>query len=183
MTPPPDLAALRARLLECASTLQETHEYGISWLTQKIVDEMEKVIRDAAAALVSPAPHQEWQSIETAPKDGTTILLFGENVVTVGGWVSAADQGAEPEEEFLIAAGWWSFDLRDNTPTHWMPLPEPPQAAPARFTPVEQGTAIGSAHESSDRELLTALACSDPGSVLQPAELDALRRLLRMELR
>ena len=68
----------------------------------------------------------QWQPIETAPKDGTNIILFGEGKVTVGGWVSAEDQGAEPGEEYLIAAGWWSIDLADNNPTHWMPLPDPP---------------------------------------------------------
>lgn len=71
-------------------------------------------------------PGRGWQPIATAPKDGTTILLYGEGAVTVGGWMSAADQGAEPDEEYLIAAGWWSLDLRDNAPTHWMPLPDPP---------------------------------------------------------
>jgi hypothetical protein len=74
----------------------------------------------------------EWQPISTAPKDGQTIVLFGEGLVTVGGWVSAADQGAEPSEEYSIAADWWSLDLRNNAPTHWMPLPDPPQDVTAR---------------------------------------------------
>lgn len=53
-----------------------------------------------------------WQSIETAPKDGTTILLL----CTSGG----------------IADGCW--DLRDESwnyayidPTHWQPLPAAPK--------------------------------------------------------
>ena len=71
----------------------------------------------------------EWQPIETAPRDGTNIVLFDGQRVSVGGWVSAADQGAEPGEEYLISAGWWSLDLSDNQPTHWMPLPDPPTEA------------------------------------------------------
>lgn len=55
------------------------------------------------------------------------LILYGEGSVTCGGWVSAPDQGAEPEDHYLIAAGWWSVDLRDNKPTHWMPLPDPPK--------------------------------------------------------
>lgn len=74
-----------------------------------------------------PSAHRmEWQLIETAPKDGTSILLFGEDRVSYGGWMSAADQGAEPGEEYLISAGWWSVELNENAPTHWMPLPDPP---------------------------------------------------------
>jgi len=80
--------------------------------------------RDAAP---DEAP-RGWQDIETAPKDGTYLLLFDGAVVSFGGWVSAADQGAEPGEEDLIAAGWWSIDLRDNKPTHWQPLPTPPRS-------------------------------------------------------
>lgn len=70
-----------------------------------------------------------WQPMETAPKDGTTINMTDGQSVDVGGWVSAADQGAEPGEEHLIAAGWW-FLNKDMQPTHWTPLPAPPSAEP-----------------------------------------------------
>lgn len=70
-----------------------------------------------------------WQPISEAPKDGTSVLLSDGKQVTYGGWISAADQGAEPGEEHLIAAGWWSVDLSDNNPTHFLPLPSPPGSA------------------------------------------------------
>ena len=73
----------------------------------------------------------EWQPIETAPKDGTRILVFtvhGE--IEISEWYSLehfhykyiADNlfekiVDEPNE------GWNS-----NTPIFWMPLPEPPEA-------------------------------------------------------
>lgn len=59
----------------------------------------------------------EWQPIETAPKDGTDIL------------VGFAGQDRPP-----VVVGWFddwleydSVNILKGKPTHWMPLPEPPQ--------------------------------------------------------
>jgi hypothetical protein len=60
----------------------------------------------------------EWQPIETAPKDGTHIL-----VQTPFGMTTAYSTG------YFIWTGVFSADY-DNPgiePTHWMPLPEPPK--------------------------------------------------------
>lgn len=57
----------------------------------------------------------EWQPIETAPKDGTQILLgkVGGSMI-VGFWNGYAwDDG--------------DFDSNVSWPSHWMPLPEPPK--------------------------------------------------------
>lgn len=67
----------------------------------------------------------EWQLIETAPKDGTPILTFyadahGMRRYSIRYW-SSGDWGPRSE-------GWsdeWR-QLRKDSPTHWMPLPEPP---------------------------------------------------------
>ena len=71
-----------------------------------------------------------WQPIETAPKDGTQILLCQENWGPWVGWWGTHDGGRDD---------WWfldpSVDSRDKLncwlltsgPTHWMPLPEPPK--------------------------------------------------------
>jgi hypothetical protein len=77
----------------------------------------------------------DWQPIDTAPKDGTEILLFDGEVVTVGGWISEVDQGADYEGQGLIAPGWWSLALKDNKPTHWQPLPPPPVTPQEPQTP------------------------------------------------
>lgn len=74
----------------------------------------------------------EWQPIETAPKDGRIVQLYGrgwdgEPVVTVGGWIDAT----EDEPGLAEDAGWWSVDLVDNKPLMWQPLadlPSPPEA-------------------------------------------------------
>ena len=64
----------------------------------------------------------EWQPINTAPKGGSTILLSRGAQVTVGGWITDIDHGADYEGQ-LNCAGWWLLE-GDWTPTHWMPLPE-----------------------------------------------------------
>jgi hypothetical protein len=65
----------------------------------------------------------EWQPIESAPKDGTKVLLFGESdgmgCISVG-WYEDISQAANPDDE----QGYWCSDLA--TETHWMPLPAPP---------------------------------------------------------
>lgn len=73
---------------------------------------------------------QGWQPIETAPKDGTDVLLysthqFGTKTPTVCSWWSAErcaenDGGGEPDD---YEAGWYSVEETDDGfcwPTHWM---------------------------------------------------------------
>lgn len=67
-----------------------------------------------------------WMPIETAPKDSNVLLTDGVNV-SEGGWVSDVDQGAEWEGQ-LGMADWWSVSLAWK-PTHWQPLPAPPEDA------------------------------------------------------
>jgi hypothetical protein len=65
-----------------------------------------------------------WQPIDSAPKDGTNILLTDGTTVSQGGWLDAAAQGVDPEAAHTILEDWWSVDL--ISPTHWMPLPASP---------------------------------------------------------
>ncbi len=65
----------------------------------------------------------EWQSIETAPRDGTEILAFGlrngEPVFAVTWWRKSG-----PKRMYI---GWGEFNKQYWPATHWMPLPEPPE--------------------------------------------------------
>jgi hypothetical protein len=68
----------------------------------------------------------DWLPIETAPKDGTAVLLW----LPDGFWLN---------DENVVTGFWseddWYFSDTDSHPigafgkavTHWMPLPEPPQ--------------------------------------------------------
>ena len=69
----------------------------------------------------------EWQPIETAPKDGTLVLLWpGSRTVNRLLTVCSAywHQPANPK-----VSGMWvgQFVTRGSYITHWMPLPEPPK--------------------------------------------------------
>lgn len=65
-----------------------------------------------------------WQPIETAPRDGTDILVATQSYL--GGVVMAAwDKGRRQEMAWMDMYG----DAYPDA-THWMPLPPPPKAAP-----------------------------------------------------
>lgn len=76
----------------------------------------------------------EWRPIETAPKDGTDVLVMYMHIQTqcvFNAFYACEEDGWDASE-----AGWWSYEhsevgrikLEDwMTPTHWMPLPEPPK--------------------------------------------------------
>ncbi len=63
-----------------------------------------------------------WQPISTAPKDGTTILAWQDSRVRLLRWKRV--------EGFPDGGYWdeWHARLSHVPPTHWMPLPEPPEA-------------------------------------------------------
>lgn len=66
----------------------------------------------------------DWQPIDTAPKDGRWIIAYGDIALTdcpvgVVRWSKTYllwDAENDPDQ------GPWQ-----TTPTHWMPLPEPPK--------------------------------------------------------
>lgn len=63
----------------------------------------------------------KWMPIESAPKDGSYVLLSGiELPVWQGSWVGTSGRYA--------INGWTRFNSVDTGwhPTHWMPLPDPP---------------------------------------------------------
>ena len=71
----------------------------------------------------------KWEPIDTAPKDGTVILVYREDAgIFTAHHVSPASivGGCDYSESWFTTDG---EDLTDDMPTHWMPLPEPPTYA------------------------------------------------------
>lgn len=88
----------------------------------------------------------EWQPIETAPKDGTDVIVrcyaAGAEFVHIA-WYRSKDEWEESGQycggwdSLADWEGWWSYVRTSvsqerlegwHAPTHWMPLPAPPKA-------------------------------------------------------
>ena len=91
----------------------------------------------AESGLSSHALFGVWQPIETAPKDGTSILLA--KAINADGKPIRWEDEPETAQVFVQVAAWWSgedawivycsmvLDPKLHfTPTHWMPLPSSP---------------------------------------------------------
>jgi len=83
-------------------------------------------IRELLDRLDAAEKAVQWRPIETAPKDGTRLLLWWGSEVHIGRCVGAGmsrDGGdwwrSESHQVFKVAGG---------RPTHWMPLPAAPAA-------------------------------------------------------
>ena len=69
-----------------------------------------------------------WKHFDSAPKDGSEIIVFREDA-----GVFTASFG---EDDDITAGGCWfdsvGEDLTGDLPTHWQPLPAPPIPAAAK---------------------------------------------------
>lgn len=68
-----------------------------------------------------------WQPIETAPKDGTQLLLYDCGVIKIGSWREDDYRGIEEwlENDWNdFSTGWASSPIYAS---HWQPLPTPPK--------------------------------------------------------
>lgn len=89
--------------------------------------EVERLAREHAA---------EWRPIETAPRDGTTILVYFRQH---GAMTVRSDDEHDPCDDWRL---WYVDDhkhgpyvvrgYRPGDDTHWMPLPQPPKALEAK---------------------------------------------------
>ena len=92
----------------------------------RAVRSAEKKANESEAALAAALKEREWQPIETAPKDGTGVLLWN-GYRRCYGWFSSYADGS---------SGWHLRPIFVNEPfepaafipdTHWQPLPAPPR--------------------------------------------------------
>lgn len=92
-------------------------------------------MRAAAAEIERLRSLTKWRPIETAPRDGTDVLVAGD------GWVDAASFGPTKYHGYgWLDAGdrahWDSYTARPlSGVTHWLPLPPPPGDTHGQKTP------------------------------------------------
>jgi hypothetical protein len=110
-----------------------THEMRAAHL-----DEMAREFEDAVLAAVSRPPHAAepvaepreagWQSIETAPRDGSVFDAYwpggGDWSVEAPG-VQVTNWWQMPASGEFIMPG-WNSGMKGQQPTHWRPRPTPP---------------------------------------------------------
>lgn len=74
---------------------------------------------------------ENWQTIETAPKDGTYVLVATEHGSWVAKYEAVFQSGFKPDNPWrsmMLNHDHINREYRTWRPTHWMPLPKPPTA-------------------------------------------------------
>lgn len=76
-----------------------------------------------------------WRSIESAPKDGTELLLGDSVRVEMGSWQDESPDVVESGVVYEVGypAGWWGSEFFPGgpQPTHYMLVPPPPPSEDA----------------------------------------------------
>ena len=120
VTTPVDLAVVRRQAFEeAAKTLDDLVDCWKSLPSFNRAYAMRSTIKTAAdlrALSAEPAQGDQWQPIETAPKDGTWILAFYHK--------DCVPAIIFYDDEWKRWAG--CADIGSNHFTHWMPLPDEP---------------------------------------------------------
>jgi len=111
-------------LMDANNAGKVAHMPGIHMQSIKSAGELGQAIIALRRHVEAP----QWQPIETAPKDGTAILLGSRGGAWVGKWLPVYVSGYRPDNP------WSSLMLNHDhmgekrcKPTHWMPLPAAPR--------------------------------------------------------
>jgi hypothetical protein len=108
--------------------IKATWQAALSWLRDLLPGYEEQLAKErpevaarpaegVRPAQPSPVPADGWRTIETAPKDGTDVLLGGPGKRRVGRWMGRSWVVHETSDARWVMEG----------ATHWQPLPPPPQ--------------------------------------------------------
>lgn len=85
------------------------------------------VLLSLARAGLEAGKADEWLPIETAPKDGTKLLLGrftnGKDEIDHNGYMVVDHWRSPPQHDFT---GWGKFNMQYWPATHWRHLPAPP---------------------------------------------------------
>lgn len=90
----------------CRNAQEAIDEYRTKW--QALRDRFDEEYQNSLTKPIT------WQPIETAPKDGTSVLVYEGGHQAVVFWLGGS-------------AGWSDGEHVKLSPTHWMPLPPEPE--------------------------------------------------------
>lgn len=131
---------------------------------EEMADIARSALRAAVEALAASAQPAGWRPIETAPKDGTHVLVWPP---TWNGLSSCARWDADEYAKRPRPLWRRNDDLgrvlvsRGTAPTHWMPLPAPP--TPAAVQPPDDAARF----RWLDEHALTVDMVADPDNLVQ----------------
>lgn len=74
----------------------------------------------------------DWRPIETAPKDGTRILVWALHYgrfrdIAFARWEDLRPEPSDYWSDGRLGPGWYVSGASFVEPTHWRPVPDPPQ--------------------------------------------------------
>jgi hypothetical protein len=81
-----------------------------------------------------------WQPLETAPKDGTQIRAFDGEAIAAVMWIEDCDFDGGYGWTDRTVASWGMQHYWQMKPTHWMPLPPPPDGSCTNVAATQQTT-------------------------------------------
>ena len=142
----------RARELLAA----EYERHGVLNAVDPIMFVVDRAAVDAITAILRSVQAAEWKPIESAPKDGTTVLIYYTNCLGNGRTIKAkylprfyeesgcadgdgVDEYDEANDRYTYREGWWEVienwgefgfvKVYEGEPSHWMMMPIPPREA------------------------------------------------------
>lgn len=128
-----DVQPLSRTELMCKECMVVQPRLQVGEYADASIKSLRSQLSEARAEVERLRAAQAWRPIETAPKDGTEIILFAIEEgfedegpsVWIGSWSTTAWYGP----------AWTAYEHRSETeyltPTHWLPLPSPPSAKEA----------------------------------------------------
>lgn len=84
-----------------------------------------------SSALAPKAGNAGWRTIDSAPRDGTSVLVMADGVVAQAHYQGPSDGSiyARTASRYLWFSETGQRSLYNDEVTHWMPLPAPPPSS------------------------------------------------------
>ena len=92
-----------------------------------------QLARETLQALSAPAADDGWRPIESAPKDGTDVLVCLSDTVAIAHWSKGLGGSGWLDDSGAGHHDYWNY-VGLISPTHWRPLPAPLALHPAAPT-------------------------------------------------